>query len=62
VVLEGDIAEAVGIFALIVVTLGFIRLAIELLPRAFRTKGKARASAPYAQGESGGHHRPTLPR
>lgn len=61
---RGDwgIAEAVGIFAFIVVALGCIRLAIGLFPRAFRTKGKARASAPHAQGESGGHHHPTLPR
>ena len=39
--LQIDLAEAVGIYALIVVTLGLIRLAIELLPRAFRAKGKS---------------------
>jgi hypothetical protein len=36
------IAQPVGIFALMVVTLGLM-LAIGLLPRAFRTKGKARS-------------------
>jgi len=59
------IAEAVGIFALLVITLGSIRVGIEKLSdmlaalhaRSFRS----RASAPHAQGESGEHHDPTLP-
>lgn len=63
------IFEALGIFALLVITLGSIRLGIEklsdvlpaLFPQRFGTKDKAGAIASHVRGESDEHRHPAPP-
>jgi len=64
------IPEGVGIFALLVIALGFVRLGTEklgdmlaaLLPPPFGTKGKARAGARSELSKPHEGHHPVLPR
>jgi hypothetical protein len=59
------IAESVGLFALLVITLGSLRIGIEKLSdmlAALRARScRTRASAPRAKAELDEHHHPTLP-